>query len=78
MEAAVEEVWHRRVSKAGGQKPGIGAVRGHGAQIVVASNNGDCRGDESGLGEGDGEADAPGMHGDVLAEQAGAGVLFDA
>ena len=27
-------------------------------------------GDESGLEEGDGEADAPGVHGDVLAEQA--------
>ena len=30
------------------------------------------------LAEWHGQADAPGMHGDVLAEQAGAGVLFDA
>jgi hypothetical protein len=76
--SVVEEVRHRRVAKVGGQKPGIGAVRGHRAQAVVASNDGDSRGDEGCLGEGDGEADAPGMHGDVLAEQAGAGVLLDA
>ena len=74
----MEEVRHRRAPKAGGQKPGVGAVRRHGAQAVVASDDGDCRGDESGLGEGDGEADAPGMHGDVLAEQAAARVLLDA
>ena len=37
-----------------------------------------CRGDECCLGEGDGQADAPRVDGDVLAEQAGAGVLFDA
>ena len=76
--SVVEEVRHRRVPRAGGQKPGVGAVRRHGAQAVVASDDDDCRGDESGLGEGDGEADAPGMHGDVLAEQAAARVLLDA
>ena len=74
----VEEVRHRRMAKSGGQKPGIGAVRGHGAQAVVTANDGDCGRDESGLGEGDGEADTPGMHRDVLSEQAGAGVLLDA
>ena len=47
-------------------------MRGHGAQAVVAADDGDCRRDESGLGEGDVEVDTPGMHGDVLSEQAGA------
>ena len=75
--SVVEEVWHRRVAEAGGQKPGIRAVRGHRAQAVVTPDDRDCRGDESGLGEGDGKADAPGVYGDVLAEQAGAGVLLD-
>ena len=76
--SVVEEVWHRRAPKAGGQNPGVGAVRPHRAQAVVASDDGDGRRDESGLGEGDSEADAPGMHGDVLAEQAAARVLLDA
>jgi hypothetical protein len=76
--SVVEEVRHRRVAKAVGQKLGIGAVRGHGAQAVVASDDGDCSGGEGGLGEGDSEADAPGMRGDMPAEQACAGVLLDA
>jgi hypothetical protein len=74
----VEEVRQRRMAKSGGQKPGIGAMRGHGAQAVVAADDGNSGRDKSRLGEGDGEVDAPGMHGDVLPEQAGAGVLFDA
>jgi hypothetical protein len=74
----VEEVRQRRMAKSGGQKPGIGAVRSHGAQAVVTANDGDCGRDESGLGEGDGKVDTPGMHWDVFSEQAGAGVFLDA
>jgi hypothetical protein len=74
----VEEVRQPCTAKAGGQKPGIGTVRGHGAQAVVAADDSHCRGDESGLGERDIEADTPGVHGNVLSEQAGAGVLLDA
>jgi hypothetical protein len=75
--SVVEEVRHRCTAKTGGQKPGIGAVRGHGAQAVVAADDGDGGRDESGLGEGDIEVDTPGMHRDVLSKQAGAGVLLD-
>jgi len=52
-------------------------MRGHGAQAVVAANDGDCSWDERGFGEGDGKADTPRVYGDVLTEQAGAGVFFD-
>jgi hypothetical protein len=58
--------------------PRVGFVGSHGAEAIFAADDGNRGGDERSLGEGDGEVDAPGMDGDVLSEQAGAGVLLDA
>jgi hypothetical protein len=57
---------------------GISFVGRHWTDAIVAADECDCSGDEGRLGEGDGEVDAPGTDGDVLSEQAGAGVLLDA
>ena len=77
--AVVEEVWRAYAAEAGWQEPCVRAVRGDRAEVVVvAPNDGHCRWDKCCLGEGGGQTDAPRVDGDVLAEQAGAGVLFDA
>ena len=60
------------------QEPGVCAVRGNWAELVLALNDGHRYWNKCCLGEGDGQADAPLMNRDVLAEQAGVGVLSDA
>ena len=76
--AVVEEVRRAYAAEAGRQEPCVCAVCGDRAEAVVASNDGHCRWDKCRLGEGDGQTDAPRVDRDVLAEQAGAGVLLDA
>jgi hypothetical protein len=76
--AGVEEVRHVWATEASGEVTGVREVRSQWAECVVTAYDGDGGGDERGLGEGDGEVDPPLVLGDVLAEEARAGVLFDA
>ena len=76
--AIVEEVRHFYAAETRREVSCISAMSGERTELVIASDHRHGGGDECCLGEGNGEADAPVVHGHVLAQQPGAGVLLDA
>jgi hypothetical protein len=75
--SGVEEEREARLTKMGGYQGGVSGECQHGTESIIPADDGDGGGDERSLAERNREVDSPMGDGDMLSEQAWAGVLLD-